>query len=1089
MTFYTHDTMYTGDDVKINGVTLNTITEDGCRWIVSDVDGWWGLPDFEIPDDTRPFSEDGNYLAYGRYTVRNITLRGYIVPGEQNSSVVNRQSLQLLHKNVAVNSRPNPTLSTDTSIIYYNYLFNPSGVSTGSAWTATSGVATVSEGPSLGIFPTSARVTRTATGSTRFAGRISYVASTTFTVKLRVRASEPLADVQVNFRPDSASVTGQRIFATVNIPEGESDLVVTGLAPATAPTATSGLVLVLPTGSGSIGATLDVVGTVVEGSADPGYIWSGSVTPDVNLSVNWQGTANSSISGLVGRIPQGYASPVDVRSMYYVTDGLETAIEFSNPTGLPNNYVSIDTAPPTIGQWVSFGVDVKALTPSVASAMRLVIEELNGPTHVSFTEKSSNVVQGVWTRLIVSYRRQASSISSTRFFVWPSISSSSGPQFRLNNIVVAYGNSQAEAEAATQVYFDGSTDPLDENFSYSWSGTPFLSTSNKWISLPKMAPPFTVSARNTLNRALHLVRQSASLQLRESDEEKTATVQVVGRPLTRFNEDNDVLEFNVQLRASDPRKYAVEETVVAIPASVTSGARQYNRQYPWSYDNQANPSIATVVNRGSYKTPFKARVIGPVWNPQLEVLSTGEKFGLNYSVKPGEIVDIDFTDRSARSSNGLSVKNKLMPGSKWFDLPAGSSLIRFNGVQAPPPRAASPEATNMFTNPSVETTDGLVTAQTNYVKSPTGLGWTAAGTGTASRNSWGYFSLSNSARLTRTSAGDMFWYIPAQLSANTSYHLTLLVLVSEAFTGNSIYVRSNVTSNTQQTLIATRDFTGLGGSVYEIDFTTDSGWTMSNPGIAIQVSSGSVGGYMNAIAMITTIPSNQRPITYFDGNSADDANAVVAWTGAVNNSPSILQYRNVAGVPTQPDAVVARSTAWKASGTYSAKIIPTSGSSKQTWFSPGAEAGGVRYGMIPGRRYTVLGTCFANIYSSTTPDAYARRIVAYWKSPGDASYTTKISDVPKTTSGPEVMRLTFDIPSTANEAWVRFFGGWSYGQAYVFWDNIFLTEGDYTSDYFDGSFSSAIWNGTPDASTSFRPALAEIPQSMIELHYNSAWIE
>lgn len=69
------------EDVFINDIPLNTINEnDSVAWMITDLDGWWGLPDVEVPDDPRPFSQDGSYYTTGRFTSRSINLKGYILP-------------------------------------------------------------------------------------------------------------------------------------------------------------------------------------------------------------------------------------------------------------------------------------------------------------------------------------------------------------------------------------------------------------------------------------------------------------------------------------------------------------------------------------------------------------------------------------------------------------------------------------------------------------------------------------------------------------------------------------------------------------------------------------------------------------------------------------------------------------------------------------------------------------------------------------------------------------------------------------------------------------------------------------------------
>lgn len=82
------------EDVIINDIPLNTIDNNSVAWIVTDLEGWWGLPDLEIPEDPRPFSQDGSYYTTGRFTSRIINLKGYILPvdGEGDKSVATRNA-------------------------------------------------------------------------------------------------------------------------------------------------------------------------------------------------------------------------------------------------------------------------------------------------------------------------------------------------------------------------------------------------------------------------------------------------------------------------------------------------------------------------------------------------------------------------------------------------------------------------------------------------------------------------------------------------------------------------------------------------------------------------------------------------------------------------------------------------------------------------------------------------------------------------------------------------------------------------------------------------------------------------------------
>jgi Phage tail protein len=67
------------NDVQIGNLVLNTIDSDGVQWVVSELDGWWTLPEPEINDAARGW-DDGSYMTIGRYTPRIINLSGAFIP-------------------------------------------------------------------------------------------------------------------------------------------------------------------------------------------------------------------------------------------------------------------------------------------------------------------------------------------------------------------------------------------------------------------------------------------------------------------------------------------------------------------------------------------------------------------------------------------------------------------------------------------------------------------------------------------------------------------------------------------------------------------------------------------------------------------------------------------------------------------------------------------------------------------------------------------------------------------------------------------------------------------------------------------------
>jgi hypothetical protein len=79
-------------DVSIGDLTLNTTDSAGVVWVLSDIEGWWTLPDSESPELRRGWG-DGDYDAIGRYSARLLTLSGSFLTQDPSQVAVARDRL------------------------------------------------------------------------------------------------------------------------------------------------------------------------------------------------------------------------------------------------------------------------------------------------------------------------------------------------------------------------------------------------------------------------------------------------------------------------------------------------------------------------------------------------------------------------------------------------------------------------------------------------------------------------------------------------------------------------------------------------------------------------------------------------------------------------------------------------------------------------------------------------------------------------------------------------------------------------------------------------------------------------------------
>lgn len=98
-------------DIVLGDLVLNTIDSNGVVWVVTDVDGWWRLPEVETQDLPRGWG-DGSYDAKGRFANRLITLTGSFLTQTPDQAAAARDTLfraiDLVYKGGWLIVRENP---------------------------------------------------------------------------------------------------------------------------------------------------------------------------------------------------------------------------------------------------------------------------------------------------------------------------------------------------------------------------------------------------------------------------------------------------------------------------------------------------------------------------------------------------------------------------------------------------------------------------------------------------------------------------------------------------------------------------------------------------------------------------------------------------------------------------------------------------------------------------------------------------------------------------------------------------------------------------------------------------------------------
>lgn len=304
---------------------------------------------------------------------------------------------------------------------------------------------------------------------------------------------------------------------------------------------------------------------------------------------------------------------------------------------------------------------------------------------------------------------------------------------------------------------------------------------------------------------------------------------------------------------------------------------------------------------------------------------------------------------------------------EWFaDCPPARGTVPFQEWQT--------VATNMLTNPSMESTGAPAVQRTNLHTNPSvevepvNFEWDngAAGTGgtTTSARTPGE-GRDGGASFRKT------WTV-GETSASSSANMRILgddfgtgsptVLPNTEYTA-SVYVKlGGLSSNLRLTMlemdagggfVSTTQGPPNGAAVgewFRLSVTKTTGAATAKVRFVLQVSGNQqwpLGGTWDVDQFLLEASAGAMP--YFDGSTPPDSDFTAAWTGAPNASPSTLTATPVVGTGSQGGARLNSSTQWAASGARSLRMVRSS--TATTWTTP--------VNVLPnvnGTTYEVVGT-------------------------------------------------------------------------------------------------------------------------------------
>ena len=216
---------------------------------------------------------------------------------------------------------------------------------------------------------------------------------------------------------------------------------------------------------------------------------------------------------------------------------------------------------------------------------------------------------------------------------------------------------------------------------------------------------------------------------------------------------------------------------------------------------------------------------------------------------------------------------------------------------------------------------------------------------------------------------------------------------------------------------------------------------------------------------------NPETVKFYDGNTEADDDSTYSWAGTAYASDSIQTVQGLSQFTSNNVQALALSY----TGIPAATVIGNSAASNDSYISVVGDSGALRMGMVASTTYTFKATASLPEAQTDTLNADARKIVVYTKVGANPVVKTT-SSAAANAAGTTDLSVTFTVPASATEAYIRLYNGAFLGQGVVHWSNLSLTVSSYTGPRFTGDsqsddYTSYTWDGAVNASSSTRTGI------------------
>lgn len=132
----------------------------------------------------------------------------------------------------------------------------------------------------------------------------------------------------------------------------------------------------------------------------------------------------------------------------------------------------------------------------------------------------------------------------------------------------------------------------------------------------------------------------------------------------------------VELYATDPLIYSAVENVAVINLASGSGGMTFNLTFNLTFGAGISYGSSTLTNLGSAIAPVVIRINGPVTNPTVRNVTTGQSLTFTTTLIAGEFLLVDTTARTVLL-NGTADRYSFLTNPQWWGLQPGANEIRY----------------------------------------------------------------------------------------------------------------------------------------------------------------------------------------------------------------------------------------------------------------------------------------------------------------------------------------------------------------------------------------------------------------------------